>query len=38
LWSRYPKSGVPTCADPKILTELARESFGFDGYITGDCG
>ena len=32
----YPSSGVPTCADPKLLTQLARKTFGFDGYITGD--
>jgi beta-D-xylosidase 4 len=32
----YPSSGVPTCADPKLLTELARGTFGFDGYITGE--
>ena len=34
----YPATGVPTCADSKILTEYARETLGFDGYITGDCG
>lgn len=34
----YPSTGVPTCADPKILTEYARGELQFDGYITGDCG
>ena len=25
----YPSTGVPTCADSKLLTGLARETFGF---------
>ena len=31
-------NGVPTCADKALLTDLARGTWGFDGYITGDCG
>ena len=31
-------NGVPTCASSDLLTKLAREEYGFDGYITGDCG
>eukprot|EP01051_Picozoa_sp_SAG22_P011693 SAG22_NODE_1148_length_5359_cov_2.946958_7_plen_297_part_00 len=31
-------NGVPTCASKYLETELAREAWGFDGYITGDCG
>ena len=31
-------NGVPTCADPHLLTTIARGQLGFDGYITGDCG
>eukprot|EP00039_Didymoeca_costata_P022768 m.347311 g.347311 ORF g.347311 m.347311 type:complete len:878 (+) comp32340_c0_seq1:121-2754(+) len=31
-------NGIPTCANSEILTELARNTFGFEGYITGDCG
>jgi hypothetical protein len=29
---------VPTCAWPWLLNETARNDWGFDGYITGDCG
>jgi beta-glucosidase-like glycosyl hydrolase len=31
-------NGKPTCADPGLLDGLARDTFGFTGYITGDCG
>lgn len=31
-------NGVPTCAWHWLLNETAREGWGFDGYITGDCG
>eukprot|EP00760_Papus_ankaliazontas_P031037 PhM_4_TR5169/c3_g1_i1/m.79927 len=31
-------SGVPSCANKYILTDLARTAWGFDGYITSDCG
>ncbi|KAK8813206.1 hypothetical protein WA158_002798 [Blastocystis sp. Blastoise] len=31
-------NGVPSCANKEILTEVARGKWGFDGYITGDCG
>ena len=31
-------NGVPTCASSDLMTKLARETYGFDGYITGDCG
>jgi len=31
-------NGVPTCADPNLLTTLARGKWKFDGYITADCG
>ncbi len=31
-------NGVPTCADPWLLQEVARDTWGFDGYITSDCG
>jgi beta-glucosidase-like glycosyl hydrolase len=30
-------NGVPSCADAPMLA-LTRDSWGFDGYITGDCG
>ena len=28
-------NGVPSCANHYLLTELARDKWGFDGYITG---
>ena len=31
-------NGVPTCADEWLLTDVARGEWGFDGYVTGDCG
>ena len=31
-------NGVPSCANPWLLQEVAREAWGFDGYITSDCG
>jgi len=31
-------NGVPACADVGLLTGVARERWGFDGYVTSDCG
>jgi beta-glucosidase-like glycosyl hydrolase len=31
-------NGKPTCADSWLLQEVARDTWGFDGYITSDCG
>ena len=31
-------NGFPTCAWPWLLNTTARSQWGFDGYITGDCG
>ncbi|KAL1511868.1 hypothetical protein AB1Y20_005152 [Prymnesium parvum] len=31
-------NGVPTCANEWLLDSLARREWGFDGYITTDCG
>eukprot|EP01062_Namystynia_karyoxenos_P073291 TRINITY_DN70101_c0_g1_i1.p1 TRINITY_DN70101_c0_g1~~TRINITY_DN70101_c0_g1_i1.p1 ORF type:complete len:908 (+),score=307.11 TRINITY_DN70101_c0_g1_i1:79-2724(+) len=31
-------NGVPSCANKPLLTDLARNTWGFDGYITSDCG
>jgi len=31
-------NGVPSCANGEILNKLAREKWGFEGYITSDCG
>jgi beta-glucosidase-like glycosyl hydrolase len=30
-------NGVPSCASPWLLDEVARKDWGFDGYITSDC-
>ena len=29
---------IPSCANKGILNDLARGKWGFDGYITSDCG
>lgn len=29
---------IPSCANKGILNDLAREKWGFNGYITSDCG
>jgi beta-glucosidase-like glycosyl hydrolase len=29
-------NGKPTCADPWLLQDVARDAWGFDGYITSD--
>lgn len=31
-------NGVPSCANGDLLTSKLRDDWGFDGYITGDCG
>eukprot|EP01061_Rhynchopus_euleeides_P036343 TRINITY_DN6126_c1_g2_i1.p2 TRINITY_DN6126_c1_g2~~TRINITY_DN6126_c1_g2_i1.p2 ORF type:complete len:602 (+),score=255.96 TRINITY_DN6126_c1_g2_i1:100-1905(+) len=31
-------NGVPSCANKRIMTDYARVAWGFDGYITSDCG
>ncbi len=30
--------GKPACANPFLLTDLLRKEWGFDGYVTSDCG
>lgn len=30
-------NGVPSCANDWLLKTIARENWGFDGYITSDC-
>ena len=30
-------NGVPTCADDWLLGTVARQTWGFEGYITSDC-
>jgi len=30
-------NGVPSCASPWLLDQVARGDWGFDGYITSDC-
>jgi beta-glucosidase-like glycosyl hydrolase len=29
---------IPSCANKGILNDLARDKWGFEGYITSDCG
>eukprot|EP00466_Bigelowiella_natans_P007213 jgi/Bigna1/89005/estExt_fgenesh1_pg.C_420054 len=31
-------NGVPSCASSEFMTDLVRDTWGFDGYITSDCG
>ncbi|HEY1662404.1 MAG TPA: glycoside hydrolase family 3 C-terminal domain-containing protein [Verrucomicrobiae bacterium] len=31
-------NGKPACANPFLLTDLLRNQWGFDGYVTSDCG
>uniref|UniRef100_A0A1X7VNC0 Fibronectin type III-like domain-containing protein n=1 Tax=Amphimedon queenslandica TaxID=400682 RepID=A0A1X7VNC0_AMPQE len=31
-------NGVPSCADGQINNKLARDTWGFDGFIASDCG
>jgi len=31
-------NGVPMCANQKLLTDVLRGQWGFDGYVTSDCG
>ena len=33
-----PWDYLPSPANPYILTELLRKTWGFDGFVTGDCG
>ena len=30
-------NGYPSCANHWLLQEVARDAWGFDGYITSDC-
>ena len=30
-------NGVPSCANDWLLTTVARDEWGFDGYVTSDC-
>ena len=29
---------IPSCANKYLMNDLARDTWGFDGYITSDCG
>ncbi len=31
-------NGEPCCASKKLLKEILRDEFGFDGYVVSDCG
>jgi hypothetical protein len=38
MCSYNANNGVPSCADHGLLTDDLKTSWGFQGYITGDCG
>ena len=38
MCSENDVNGIPPCADHWAITTVARDSWGFDGYVTGDCG
>ena len=31
-------NGIPSCANTKMLTDILRKRWGFNGYITSDSG
>ena len=31
-------NGHPACAHPRLLTEILREEWGFEGHVVSDCG
>eukprot|EP00931_Biecheleriopsis_adriatica_P085911 TRINITY_DN60680_c0_g1_i1.p1 TRINITY_DN60680_c0_g1~~TRINITY_DN60680_c0_g1_i1.p1 ORF type:complete len:769 (-),score=153.79 TRINITY_DN60680_c0_g1_i1:74-2380(-) len=31
-------NGIPMCANRELLTDVLRKEWGFDGYVTSDCG
>jgi len=36
--SEDQKGAIPSCANKYLMNDLARGTWGFDGYITSDCG
>ena len=38
MCSENAVNGVPACANHWAMTTVARDAWGFDGYVTGDCG
>lgn len=31
-------NGIPMCANRELLTDVLRDQWGFEGYVTSDCG
>ena len=31
-------NGVPCCASPRLLADILRGEWKFDGYVVSDCG
>eukprot|EP00039_Didymoeca_costata_P011358 m.159291 g.159291 ORF g.159291 m.159291 type:complete len:761 (+) comp15146_c1_seq7:120-2402(+) len=39
LYGKGSQNGaIPSCANKGLLTDLARTKWGFNGYVTSDCG
>lgn len=38
MCSYNANNGIPSCADHHLLTDHLRTEWGFDMYVTGDCG
>ncbi len=36
--SYYSMNGIPNTADRKLLTDILRNQWGYDGYVVSDCG
>lgn len=38
MCSYNAENGIPSCANRHFITEIARETWKFSGYVTSDCG
>jgi len=37
-WNKGQHGAIPSCANKYLLNDLARGKWGFNGYVTSDCG
>lgn len=37
-WQKNQHGAIPSCANKYLMNDLARKKWGFNGYITSDCG